>query len=146
MSSNIVTIEMEALSENQSLARGMVANYMALFDPTVDELVEVKTAVSEAVSNSIIHGYKNKQEGKIKIEISTLNKSTVSIKIIDLGCGMDNIKKAMEPMFSTMKDDELSGMGFTVMESFMDKMHVESEVDKGTVVTLIKKIDNDYGF
>ena len=146
MKENLIVMEFEALPENQGFARAIVSSYMAFFDPTVEELTELKTAVSEAVSNSIMHGYEKKGCGKIRLEMRAVSSECMSVKIIDYGKGILDIEKAREPMFSTVKNEELSGMGFTVMESFTDKILVESEVGKGTAVTLIKKIDNSYGF
>ena len=145
MESNFVKIEFEALAENQSFARAVAASYASAADPTVEELTEIKTAVSEAVSNSIIHGYSKKGTGKIQMEMKTIDRNKIWIRISDFGRGIADIKKAMEPMFSTEESGEMSGMGFTVMESFMDKILVESEPGKGTSVTLIKYLDTYYG-
>ncbi len=145
MEGNIVKLEFEALPENQGFARSVVSAYCVSLDPTLEELTEIKTAVSEAVSNAIIHGYERKGTGKIEMELKTIDKDKVYIKITDYGRGICDIKKAMEPMFSTEENREMSGMGFTVMESFVDKVFVESEPDKGTAVTLIKYLDTYYG-
>lgn len=145
MEGNIVKLEFEALPENQSFARSVVSAYCVSLDPTLEELTEIKTAVSEAVSNAIIHGYGRKGAGKIEMEIATVDKDKLLVKIIDYGKGIRDIKKAMEPMFSTEENREMSGMGFTVMESFVDKVFVESEPDEGTTVTLIKYLDTYYG-
>lgn len=145
MENNIVIIEFEALPTNQSFARSVTAAYCASLDPTIEELTELKTAVSEAVSNAIIHGYDKTGIGKIKMELKTLDKDKVFVKITDDGKGISNVKKAMEPMFSTENTREMSGMGFTVMESFVDKVFVESEQGQGTSVTLIKCLDTFYG-
>ncbi len=141
MEKNTVTIEFEALAENQSFARAVAAAYAAASDPTVEELTEIKTAVSEAVSNAIIHGYERKGTGKIIMELKTLDADKIFIRISDFGKGITDISQAMEPMFSTETEHEMSGMGFTVMESFVDKVFVESEPGQGTAVTLIKYLD-----
>ena len=145
MESNFVTVEFEALPENQSFARSVVSAYAASSDPTAAELTEIKTAVSEAVSNSIIHGYVKTGTGKIVMEMKTIDRDKIYIKITDFGKGIADIKKAREPLFSTEEEQEMSGMGFTVMESFTDKVFVESEQGKGTAVTLIKYLDTYHG-
>ena len=145
MESNFVTVEFEALQENQSFARSVVSAYAASSDPTAAELTEIKTAVSEAVSNSIIHGYGKTGTGKIVMEMKTIDRDKIYIKITDFGKGIADIKKAREPLFSTEEEQEMSGMGFTVMESFTDKVFVESEQGKGTAVTLIKYLDTYHG-
>lgn len=145
MESNVVKVELEALPENQSFARSIVSAYAAAADPTIEELTEIKTAVSEAVSNAIIHGYERKGKGKIILELKTLEQDKIWIKITDFGKGIADIKQAMEPMFSTEEAREMSGMGFTVMESFTDKVFVESKPGEGTAVTLIKYLDVYHG-
>ena len=144
METNKMRIEFESLPENQSFARSLVSAYVAVKDPTMDELTEIKTAVSEAVSNAIIHGYGRRTDGKILMELKFLDRDKVMIRITDYGKGIADVSKAMEPMYSTGKDQELSGMGFTLMESFMDKVLVESKPGEGTAVTLIKYLDTYY--
>ena len=133
------------MPQNQSFARAVVSAYVAAKDPTVEELTEIKTAVSEAVSNAIIHGYGRKGQGKILMELEELEPDKILIRVIDYGVGIADVKKAMEPMFSTETDAEMSGMGFTVMESFMDKVFVETKPGEGTVVTMMKYLDTYYG-
>ena len=140
MENNLVTLEFEALPQNQSFARSVVSAYCAASDPTVEELTEIKTAVSEAVSNAIIHGYERKGKGKIRMELSFIDRDKISVKVIDYGKGIADVSKAMEPLFSTGENQEMSGMGFTVMESFTDKLRVRSSRGKGTTVTMRKKI------
>ena len=113
------------------------ASFVSQLDPTIEELSEIKTAVSEAVTNSIIHGYENKVE-KIKIKCK-IKGTDFYVSVIDHGKGIENIEKAMEPMFSTCPD-ERSGMGFSFMEAFMDEISVESQAGKGTVVKMQKEI------
>ena len=137
-------VQLDGTLENQGLARAIAAAYMAEADPTVEELTEVKTAVSEAFSNAAIHGYKN-QGGAVRMEFAFTSKDTVMIKIIDNGVGIENIAKAMEPLYTTDTDQNRSGMGFTVMESFMDRIKVDSKPGEGTSVTMIKKLDTYYG-
>ncbi len=145
MESNFVTVEFEALPQNQGFARAVCASYAGQLDPTLEELTEIKTAVSEAVSNAVIHGYERKGTGKIVMELKTMDQDKIFIKITDFGKGIRDVKKAMEPMFSTEEEREMSGMGFTVMESFADKVFVESEPGRGTAVTLIKYLDVYHG-
>lgn len=143
---NRTMIEFAAISENEAFSRAAVAAFTANLDPTVEEITEIKTAVSEAVSNCIIHAYNGGDiEKKVYIECSYDEKGTVTIKVTDCGSGIENIEEAMSPLFTTGNPEERSGMGFTVMESFMDKVIVESEIGAGTSVTLIKKLDISYG-
>ena len=141
-------VQIEADLRNQGLARSVTAAYASEFDPTVDELTEIKTAVSEAFSNAVIHGYPEEEqhEGIVEIEFATAPRATLIIKVRDTGVGIENIAQAMEPLFTTDTGDERSGMGFTVMESFMDKIKVDSKPGKGTTVTMIKKLDTYYDF
>ena len=141
MERNYVRFDFEALPQNQSFARTVASAYCGALDPTVEELTEVKTAVSEAVSNAIIHGYQQKGCGRITMEMEMIEKDKIRIRITDYGIGISDVKKAMEPLFSTRMDQEMSGMGFTVMESFMDKLNVTSKQGEGTVVTLMKCLD-----
>ncbi|MBE6030066.1 MAG: anti-sigma F factor [Clostridiales bacterium] len=143
---NKVRIEIAAVSENEAFARSAVSAFVAGLDPTVEELTEIKTAVSEAVSNSIIHGYSGGREDKIvALECSYDEKGIVRITITDTGKGIEDIEQARKPLFTTGNEDERSGMGFTVMESFMDKVFVESEKGEGTRVILVKTLDLNYG-
>ncbi|KAJ53652.1 stage II sporulation protein AB (anti-sigma F factor) [Clostridium tetanomorphum] len=136
MYDNMMKVEFLSKSENESFARVAVAAFISQLDPTIDEITDVKTAVSEAVTNSIIHGYENK-EGKVKIEAFIKDKEATII-ISDEGRGIDNIELAMQPLYTSRPDLERSGMGFTVMESFMDSLNVESEKGKGTKIIMKK--------
>lgn len=140
MYDNRVKIEFESRSKNEGFARVAVAAFVAQLDPTVEELTDVKTAVSEAVTNSIIHGYEGKNDGIVEIE-ATIIENSVKIIITDHGKGIEDIAKAVEPLYTSRPDLERSGMGFTVMETFMDSMEVESEKGKGTKVILSKKFE-----
>lgn len=141
---NSMKISFDAYPQNEGFARVAVAAFMAYLDPTVDEMEDVKTAVSEAVTNSIIHGYgqgekNDKPAGSVDMEMSVCDRE-VAIIIRDYGVGICDIKKAMEPLYTSKPEMERSGMGFTFMEAFMDKVSVESVVGEGTTVTLHKKI------
>ena len=138
-------VQMSGILENQALARAIASAYVSQADPTVEELTEVKTAVSEAFSNAAIHGYQN-EGGEVYMEFNFISDDTIMIKVTDLGIGIEDIARAMEPLFTTDTGQDRSGMGFTVMESFMDKIKVDSRPGQGTTVTMIKKLDTYYGF
>ncbi len=128
----------ESNSENEAFARTVVAAYITRLDPTLEELADVKTAVSEAVTNSIIHGY-NGRSGDVEI-LCEIRDRDVYIEVIDQGVGIADIDKAMEPLYTTKPEWERSGMGFAFMEAFMDELEVFSELGKGTRVKLKKHI------
>ena len=138
MLDNKISIEFQSLSQNEGFARVAISAFIAQLDPTIDEMADVKTAVSEAVTNCIIHGYDGKQ-GIVKVS-AKLKKNEVIIEISDKGKGIENINEAKEPLYTTKPNLERSGMGFTIMESFMDKMKVESILGLGTKVTMSKII------
>lgn len=138
---NTMKLEFSALAENEAFARAAAAAFVMPLDPTVEELTEIKTAVSEAVSNSIIHGYPGKEKGMVQMECSSQPSGKVTIAVRDEGCGIEDVPQAMEPLFSTGDSEERSGMGFTVMESFMDKLKVVSEPGQGTTVIMTKYLD-----
>ena len=135
---NKMKLEFMSKSTNEAFARLTVAAFAAQLDPTIEELADIKTAVSEAVTNCIIHGYENKQ-GMVKI-IGHLKENEIILEISDRGKGIENIDIAKEPLYTTKPNLERSGMGFTIMESFMDTMEVEYIVGLGTKITMIKKI------
>jgi len=135
---NKMNLEFLSKSTNEAFARITVASFASQLDPSIEEISDIKTAVSEAVTNSIIHGYEDKQ-GIIKIEC-TLFANSIEIQITDNGKGIENIEKAKEPLYTTKPELERSGMGFTIMENFMDEMKVESVVGVGTKVTMKKVI------
>lgn len=135
---NEMKIEFISKSSNEAFARISVASFASQLDPSIEELADIKTAVSEAVTNSIIHGYDGKQ-GIVKI-ISKLKNNEIIIEISDKGKGIENINEAKEPLFTTKPNLERSGMGFTIMESFMDKLEIESIVGLGTKVKMSKII------
>ncbi len=138
MYNNEMKLEFISKSSNEAFARIAVAAFASQLDPTIEELADIKTAVSEAVTNSIIHGYEKKQ-GVVKIS-SWLKENEIIIEISDKGKGIENVDMAKEPLYTTKPNLERSGMGFTIMESFMDKMEVESVVGLGTKVTMSKII------
>lgn len=140
MYDNKMSVEFLSKSQNEGFARVAVAAFVAQLDPTIDEITDVKTAVSEAVTNSIIHGYESKENGIIRIEAEIYD-NEVTIAIIDKGSGIEDICKAMEPLYTSRPDLERSGMGFTVMETFMDDLKVESEKGSGTRVVIKKKFN-----
>ena len=131
-------MEIESRSENEEFARVAVAVFLSRLDPTVEEMDDIKTAVSEAVTNAVIHGYQG-GEGTIYIETGIAGQEATVI-VRDLGVGIPDIEKAMEPMYTTDLSGERSGMGFSFMEAFMDEVNVESEPGKGTTVTLKKTV------
>ena len=135
---NEMKLEFSSKSVNESFARITVAAFAAQLDPSLEEIADIKTAVSEAVTNCIIHGYEDK-EGKIKIECK-LFANSIEIEISDNGKGIEDIEKAKEPLYTSKSDLERSGMGFTIMESFMDEVKVESVLGLGTKVTMKKMI------
>ena len=137
-SANEMNVEFDSIAKNESFARVIVASFITSTNPTFEEVSDIKTAVSEAVTNAIIHGYENKQ-GKIRIRTVVEDRS-VYIEVIDRGVGIRDIKQAMEPLFTTKPEEERSGMGFSFMEAFMDRLEVESEMGKGTVVKMWKEI------
>lgn len=135
---NFMKVEFLSKSTNEGFARVAVAAFISQLDPTVEELSEIKTAVSEAVTNSIVHAYED-SEGLITVS-AQIKDDSVTIQIKDEGKGISDIDKAKEPLFTTKPDLDRSGMGFTIMESFMDSLVVNSEVGKGTTVTMSKKV------
>lgn len=135
---NEMKIEFDARSENEGFARVAVAAFMSSLDPTLEEIADVKTAVSEAVTNSIIHGYEE-QEGKVYI-VCEMTGDVLQVSVEDQGKGIPDIEKAMEPLYTTKPEMDRSGMGFSFMEAFMDHLEVASEVGKGTRIEMWKKI------
>ena len=134
-------IEFESCSENEAFARTVIAAYITRLNPTLEELSDVKTAVSEAVTNCIIHGYDG-GEGTIHMEC-TINGREVTVMIEDYGVGIEDIDKAMEPLYTTKPEWERSGMGFAFMEAFMDELQVESVFHEGTKITMKKTIGQE---
>ncbi|NLK99148.1 MAG: anti-sigma F factor [Clostridiales bacterium] len=135
---NKMVLEFESKSQNESFARTVVAAFAATMDPTIEELADIKTAVSEAVTNSIIHGYGD-CIGMITMR-SFISGNEITVEIEDSGTGIQDISKAMEPLYTSRPELERSGMGFSFMEAFMDDLEVESEFGKGTLVRMKKRI------
>lgn len=135
---NSMQIQFDSKSQNVSFARVAVASFISQLDPTLQELSDIKTAVSEAVTNAIIHGYDN-QPGTVHIACS-IEDDLISIHIEDNGIGIEDIEKAKEPLYTSKPELERSGMGFTFMDTFMDKLLVESELGKGTKIHMKKSL------
>ncbi|MBQ8377887.1 MAG: anti-sigma F factor [Oscillospiraceae bacterium] len=136
---NKMKIQFPALSQNEMLSRMVVSGFLAQLNPTVEDISDIKTAVSEAVTNAIVHGYKDKS-GSVILEGRIYKDRIVYISIKDRGCGIEDVEKAREPLFTTGADEERAGLGFSIMESFMDKLSVKSATGKGTTVTMVKRL------
>jgi stage II sporulation protein AB (anti-sigma F factor) len=136
---NEIKFTMPSLSVNESTARAVVSSFLVQLNPTVEELSDIRTAVSEAVTNSVVHGYRG-TTGDIELTVKLLPHREIYIRIKDKGCGISNVEQAMEPLFTTAPEEERSGLGFSVMESFTDKLTVKSKVGKGTTVTMRKRL------
>ncbi|MFA9464258.1 MAG: anti-sigma F factor [Velocimicrobium sp.] len=141
MVANEMFLEFDSTSQNESFARMVVAAFVARLNPTIEEVADIKTAVSEAVTNSIIHGYEN-EEGKIQITCK-ISEQDFIVEIQDQGVGIENIEKAREPLYTTRPEWERSGMGFVFMETFMDSLEIESKISEGTKIRMKKKIGGD---
>ena len=138
MDKNEMKVIFDSCSENESFARMVISAFVARLDPTLEELADIKTAVSEAVTNSIIHGYGG-ASGDIEMR-GRIDGRDVSVEILDFGVGIEDIEKAMEPMFTTRPDIDRSGMGFAFMEAFMDDLEVESKPGEGTRIIMKKRL------
>jgi len=134
-------VEFKSISENESFARVVVAAFAAQLDPTLDEISDIKTAISEAVTNSIIHGYGRENEDRLVTVEGIIDGRELTVIVSDEGSGIDNVNLAMQPLYTSRPDLERSGMGFTVMETFMDSLEVKSEKGRGTTI-IMKKIFN----
>lgn len=137
---NEVTLEFDSKSQNEGFARMVVAAFVSQLDPTMEEIADIKTAISEAVTNAIIHGYDN-LKGKILMKCR-IEDNHLFVEVSDKGKGIENIKKAMEPLYTTRPEIERSGMGFAFMEAFMDELEVESVLGEGTTIKMEKIISN----
>lgn len=136
---NEMTLTFSAVSDNEAFARNAVAAFCVGLDPTIDQLNDIKTAVSEAVTNSIVHAYPDGGENFVTVK-TTVDNNTVHIVVSDEGVGIDDVDKAMQPFYTTKPEQERSGMGFTVMESFMDELSVERNTPTGTVIRMSKSL------
>lgn len=137
---NEIRLDFPAIAENEALARMVVSAFLLPLNPTLEELADVKTAVSEAVTNAVVHGYAHRK-GMVRMRAACSEDGTVTVDVIDHGCGIADVERAREPFFTTLSGEERSGMGFTVMESFMDRVEVKSAPEKGTFVRLVKQIN-----
>lgn len=137
---NEMRLDFRALPENEAFARLAVSGFMLPLDPTMEELADVKTAVSEAVTNAIVHGYAG-GTGLVRLRAAYSADGEVCVDVIDHGVGIEDVERARQPFFTTSANEERSGMGFTVMESFMDDVEVRSAVGRGTSVRLIKRVE-----
>lgn len=139
MMENLMEISFSSISQNEAFARSVAAAFVTQMNPTIAEMTDIRTAVSEAVTNAIVHGYRN-DPTKTVVMKCTISGETVTVTVTDNGVGISDISLAMQPFYTTMPDTERSGMGFAVMEAFMDEVNVESAPDKGTTVTMKKRI------
>ncbi|MCL1802939.1 MAG: anti-sigma F factor [Eubacteriaceae bacterium] len=135
---NYMSLKFKSVTENESLARMAISAFIAPLNPSLEEIADIKTSLSEAVSNSIIHGYED-DSGTVEVNAEIIG-SEISITVTDYGVGIGDIHKAREPLYTTKPELERSGMGFTIMESFMDTIDVISALHKGTTVIMSKKI------
>ncbi|OCT12472.1 anti-sigma F factor [Paenibacillus pectinilyticus] len=138
---NFMTLQFASRSENEGFARVAVAAFVSQLDPTLDELTDIKTVVSEAVTNSIIHGYNNQTDGVITIS-AEIDDDTIRLTIEDKGEGIADLEQAKEPLYTSKPELERSGMGFTIMENFMDEVEVVTAVGIGTKINMLKRIES----
>lgn len=136
---NEIKLKFPSLSINEKLARSVVSGFVGLYDPRLDELNDIKTAVSEAVTNCIVHAYAD-SAGELELCVRAFSDGLIYRKIKDRGCGIEDVAKAMEPLYTTRPEEERSGLGFSVMESFCDGVRVSSKPGRGTTVVLTKKL------
>ena len=136
---NAVKFIFPGISENERTARAVVSAFLVQLDPTVEELADIRTAVSEAVTNAIVHGYRQ-CSGDVELHIKLLEDREIYLRIKDHGCGITDVAQAMQPLFTTAPEEERAGLGFAVMESFMDEVRVTSKVGRGTTVRLEKRL------
>lgn len=136
---NRIKLKFPAISQNEMLSRMVVSSFASQLNPLVDDISDIKTAVSEAVTNAIVHGYRDRK-GEVELEGRIYEGRIIYISIKDKGCGIEDVLKAREPLFTTGADEERAGLGFSIMESFMDKLYVKSRVGKGTTVVMVKRL------
>lgn len=138
---NFMTLQFASRSENESFARVTVAAFVSQLDPTLNELTDIKTVVSEAVTNSIIHGYDNRPDGVVTIS-AQIEEETVFITVEDQGAGIEDLDLAKQPLYTSKPELERSGMGFTIMENFMDEIEVTTALGTGTTIRMKKRIES----
>ena len=138
---NEMKLRLPARSENEGAARSAISAFVAILNPTVEELGDVRLAVSEAVTNAIVHAYDGDESGLIYISVRLYENREISVEIADKGCGIENVERAKEPFYTTGNSEERCGMGFLVMQSFMDSLSVKSKVGRGTSVLMRKKLN-----
>lgn len=136
---NFMTLQFASRSENESFARVAVGAFIAQLDPSMNELTDIKTVISEAVTNAIIHGYEGKSDGIIVIS-AEIERDMVTVSVEDFGIGIEDLDLAKEPLYTSKPELERSGMGFTIMENFMDQVEIETRVEVGTKITMKKRI------
>lgn len=141
---NEMSLTFKALSVNESFARASVAAFCLQSNPSLDEITDIKTAVSEAVTNAVVHAYP-KKVGDITIRV-VINEDKIYVSVTDYGVGVDNIEKIREPFYTTKPNEERSGMGFTVMESFMDEVKVEKNSTKGLTIKMVKNLTSSFSY
>ena len=140
---NYMKLEIAAIGENESFARSAVAAFALCLNPSLTDLSDIKTAVSEAVTNCVVHAYAKREKGNILLECTAeqeVDGGVLHIRISDTGCGIEDIEQATSPFYTSLSNEERSGMGFTIMQTFMDEFSIESEKNIGTVVNMVKKI------
>lgn len=141
---NEIKFIMPSLSVNESAARAVVSSFLIQADPTIEELADIRTAVSEAVTNAVVHAYRG-TKGDIELTVRLLPEREIYIRVKDHGCGIADVEQAMEPLFTTAPEEERSGLGFSVMGTFMDRLSVKSIPDKGTTVIMRKRLGEHDG-
>ena len=142
---NQMELTFSALTQNEAFARVAIAAFAVQLNPTLPEMADIKTAVSEAVTNAIVHGYRGREDGLVRMSAEYGDRRLLTVVIRDEGCGIADVEKAMQPFYSTGDGAERSGMGFCVMQTFMDAVEVDSAVDRGTTVTMRKYITGEVG-
>lgn len=138
---NKIKVSFPAISQNESLSRNVIASFCLPLNPTLEELSDIKTAVSEAVTNCIVHAYKE-DEGIVEMEANLYDNGVLSVEVRDFGIGIEDVNRATQPFFTTKPDEDRSGMGFTVMQTFMDIVDVTTKIGGGTTVHMSKNIKN----
>jgi stage II sporulation protein AB (anti-sigma F factor) len=132
-----------ACSANEALARAAVSAFLIPADPTAQELADLRTVISEAVTNAIVHGYRGK-DGDVSLVLRMLPNRTVYIRVSDKGCGIEDIPKAMEPLYTSAPEEDRAGLGFAIMQTFTDTLHVRSTPGRGTILTMRRRLGNDH--